>query len=340
MLILDILISLVPIVLFSVLLAFLDSYRLMSYRRILLYIGSGLVVALLALIVNYSLLNYVSIADSVLIKYIAPFFEEALKVIIPIILIRRNKIGFTIDAAIAGFSVGCGFAIFENIYYLSYIHDSGIYFWIVRGFGTAIMHGGTTAVFCMISIMLMSKSNKVKVSRFMPGYVVAAAIHFAFNSFSIDPLYKVLSQVIVLPAIISFVFTESEKGLKKWLQTGFDTNVQLLDNLKSGKFIDSKTGQYMTRFSSSFAPEIVLDLHCYLRVYLELAIRSKGILMMREAGFNEPVEQDIEDKFKELEYLEKSIGKSGQKVVSPLLNQSVKELWQIYFLAENQEKHA
>ncbi len=338
MLVLDILISIAPIVLFSALLAFLDSYKLMSYRRILIYIGSGLIVAIVAWIANFSLLNHFGVADSVLIRYIAPFLEEALKVIMPIILIRRNKIGFTIDAAISGFSVGCGFAIFENIYYLTYIHDSGIYFWIVRGFGTAIMHGGTTAIFSMISIMLISKSTTFQVSRFFPGYIAAASIHFAFNTLSIDPLYKVISQVIVLPVIISFVFTESEKGLKKWLQTGFDTNVELLNNLKSGKFKDSKTGQYMSRFSSSFTPEIVLDLHCYLRVYLELAIRSKGVLMMREAGFNEPVEQEIKDKFKELEYLKKSIGKSGQKVVSPLLNQSVKELWQIYFLAENQTK--
>ena len=48
-----------------------------------------------------------------------------------------------IDAAIYGFAVGAGFAFIENIYYLHSLEHHKIVVWIIRGLGTAVMHGGT-----------------------------------------------------------------------------------------------------------------------------------------------------------------------------------------------------
>ena len=52
-----------------------------------------------------------------------------------------------------------------------------------------------------------------------------------------------------------------------------------------------------------------LDMLCYLRVYTELALRAKGVLMMRENGLDTPVGERTREKFEEMRYLEKSIGK-------------------------------
>ena len=43
--------------------------------------------------------------------------EESLKGALVIYLIVRRRIGFFVDAAIAGFAVGAGFATLENAYY-------------------------------------------------------------------------------------------------------------------------------------------------------------------------------------------------------------------------------
>ena len=53
------------------------------------------------------------------------------------------------DAAIYGFAVGTGFALVENVYYLLSLPGAPAALWIVRGFGTAVMHGGTTAILAM-----------------------------------------------------------------------------------------------------------------------------------------------------------------------------------------------
>ena len=64
---------------------------------------------------------------------------------------RTHKIGFMVDSAIYGFAVGAGFAFVENIYYLQSLENANLFLWIIRGFGTAVMHGGTTAVFAILS---------------------------------------------------------------------------------------------------------------------------------------------------------------------------------------------
>ena len=63
-----------------------------------------------------------------------------------------HRIGFLVDAAIYGFAVGAGFALAENLYYLHLAAEAGMGTWIVRGFGTALMHGGTTALFAVMGL--------------------------------------------------------------------------------------------------------------------------------------------------------------------------------------------
>ena len=83
-----------------------------------------------------------------------------------------------------------------------------------------------------------------------------------------------------------------------------------------------------------FRGPVVADLLCYLRLYTELALRAKGILMMRENGFEVPVDEETRAKFTELRYLEASIGKTGLLAIHPLCHMSHKDLWQLYMLGE------
>ena len=79
---------------------------------------------------------------------------------------------------------------------------------------------------------------------------------------------------------------------------------------------------------------MVADLLCYLRLYTELALRAKGILMMRESGFDVPVDEATREKFAEMRYLEKSIGRTGLLAIQPMLHMSHKDLWQLYMLGK------
>ncbi|HXS27451.1 MAG TPA: hypothetical protein VN730_07295 [Steroidobacteraceae bacterium] len=72
---------------------------------------------------------------------------------------------------------------------------------------------------------------------------------------------------------------------------------------------------------------------CYLRVHGELAVRAKGILLLRESGLPEPpLDAETRDRLAELAHLERAIGKSGVLAVRPLMMATGKEIWQLTLL--------
>ncbi len=307
------LISFIPIISFLIMLVYIDNYKLLRWKTIIKMIFWGALTAGICYIINVGMLSFIQLKTFT--HFIAPFIEECGKAIIPIIMIKRGKIGFLVDGAIIGFAAGAGFAFLENLYYLMQITDSQTIFWIFRGFGTTIMHGGNTAIFTVITIYLIDKKGNNSLMRYVPGILVAITLHSLFNLIIISPLMNTLLQIIVLPVIFMFIFSFSEKGLKNWLQAGFDNDIKMLEFLKSGKFSESKQGKYLSSFKACFPGEIVLDLFCYLRVYLELSIRAKGLLMLKESGITSVNDPEISDKFSELAYLEKKYWKIGPESV-------------------------
>ena len=67
------------------------------------------------------------------------------------VLLRRGRVGFLVDAAILGFAVGAGFALVENVEYLRALSERELGLWLVRGLGTAILHGATTAIVAILA---------------------------------------------------------------------------------------------------------------------------------------------------------------------------------------------
>ncbi|MFQ5452991.1 MAG: hypothetical protein ACE5D6_02245, partial [Candidatus Zixiibacteriota bacterium] len=97
---------------------------------------------------------------------------------------------------------------------------------------------------------------------------------------------------------------------------------------------ETRIGIYLESLKNRFPGGVVADMLCLLRINLELALRAKGILLMRETGFrvNSIADPEITDKFNELKYLEKSIGKTGKLAILPFLQTSSHDLWQIHML--------
>jgi hypothetical protein len=108
----------------------------------------------------------------------------------------------------------------------------------------------------------------------------------------------------------------------------------MLELINSGRLSDSPVGRYLHALKDRFRGLVVADLLAYLRLYTELALRAKGVLMMRESGFEVPVDEATKEKFAELRYLEKSVGKTGLLAIQPMLHMSHKDLWQLYMLGK------
>jgi hypothetical protein len=102
--------------------------------------------------------------------------------------------------------------------------------------------------------------------------------------------------------------------------------------ITSGEFTESKIGRFLNDLRTKFEGPVVVDMLCYLRVYTELAIRAKAALMARENGIDLPVGERTREKFEELHFLEKSIGKTGCLAMKPFLLMERKDLWQMHVI--------
>jgi protease PrsW len=329
-------VTLLPVLCFLSALFALDSYKLVKIRSVVALLACGALAAALSYFANGGLLNLVDMDLKHFSRYVSPLVEETLKGLIVIFLFRGRRIGFLVDAAIAGFAVGAGFALVENlyIYVLALIPSSGLASWTVRGFGTAIMHGGTTAIFAVLTLSLLERSPNNFFRSLLPGFVLAVLLHSAFNHAILAPMQMTLAILLFLPPLMVAVFQYSERGVRDWLGRGFDVDTEMLELINSGRLSTSPVGEYLNTLKERFAGPIVADILCYLRLYIELGLRAKGILLMRENGFEAPLDEQTRAKFVEMKYLEGSIGKTALLAVKPMLRISQKNLRQIYMLSK------
>ena len=330
-------ISVLPIFLFLGALVLIDSYKLVAPRAVLLSVLAGLVVGLVSYGANVSLRPALEMTTSNYSRYVAPVVEETLKGIWVVYLLARSRVGFVVDAGILGFAVGTGFACLENLYYLQ-DPTATVLTWTVRGFGTAVMHGGTTAIFAMVARSLHGVSDRVRPHLLLPGLLAAVVLHSLYNHFIVQPLLATALIMLVFPYTAMTVFQWSERDTRSWLGSGFDTDQELLLAMRAGHVSETPVGKYLATIRSRFLPEVIVDMMCLLRLRAELGIRAKALLMMREAGFDaEPPSDAVRDTFVELRYLEKSIGRTGMLALQPFIHTSTRDLWQLHLLGEKRQ---
>jgi hypothetical protein len=267
-------------------------------------------------------------------RFISPWIEESLKAALLVFLIRTRRIGLPVDAAISGFAIGTGFALVENLYYLGSRPETTIGVHVIRGFGTAIMHGGTTALLAILSVTLYERRPNGGLVLLLPGLLAAVALHSGFNFLLLKPALATLAMLLVLPFSIYLVFRHSERALRAWLDEDLDSKVRLLELVNSGTFLDSPVGRVLDSLRDRFRGEDLADMLCLLRLHGELALRAKGVLLLRESGMEDlPLDDETREKLAELALLERSIGRTGMLALRPLMMATGKDIWQLRLLA-------
>ena len=74
--------------------------------------------------------------------------------------------------------------------------------WIVRGFGTALMHGGTTALFAVMGLSRIERAAHARAAHFVPGFVARGAPPFRVQPLGHLPLLATLATMLALPPLL------------------------------------------------------------------------------------------------------------------------------------------
>ncbi len=328
-------VALLPVTAFLLLLMLFDSFKLVPRLMLVRALVMGSVAALLMLPLHAWLLSVTGLSSPAFSKYVAPVTEETLKTFCLLYPLRRREIGFLVDAAIIGFAVGTGFALVENVDYLRNLGEARFLVWVVRGFGTAVLHATTAAIIAIAAKSLGDRFPERGWLVIVPGWIAAILLHSLFNHALVSPVLAAAMLLLVLPIVVISVFGRSERKTREWVGEGLDLDVELLGLVRSMHFGGTRLGRYLNELTSRFPGPVVADMFCLLQLELELAIRAKGMLMAREAGLELPVDASIKERLAEREYLQHQIGPTGLLALRPLQMTSDRDDWHQYLL-----KHA
>jgi len=325
-------VAFLPVIAFLGLLIVFDSFKLVPATTLVRALAAGAAAALVSTPVHALFVRVFHLSDSSIILNIAPATEELLKAAFFVYALRRRYIGFLVDAAIIGFAIGAGFAVVENIQYLETLPDRRLWLWVVRGFGTAILHALTTAIVAISAKSLTDRFPDRRMIVVLPGVLAAIALHSAFNHALLSPVLAAAMLILVLPLVVLLVFSRSERTTREWVGDGLDLDFELLALVRSPEFASTRFGRYLGELRFRFPGPVVGDMFCLLQLDLELGIRAKGLLLAREAGLEVPPDAALLDRLAEREYLEQAIGQTGLMALRPLQITSDRDRWHQYLL--------
>ena len=325
------LVALLPAVAFLTVLEQLDSFRLVSLRATLLALAAGGLIAASSYFVNQWLMDALSVDLATYMRVGSPAVEETLKACFVIYLFLHRRIAFLIDAAIMGLAVGTGFALVENIYFLQAFEDAGLGLWIVRGFGTAIMHGAATAIFAVLAQSWTERHTRDSALAYVTGLACAIGLHTLFNHLLFAPMIATAAVMMLTPITLFVVFSKSEHRIHDWVTHDRHEHLALLGTMNE-TYLASPRGRFITDIVARFDGAEAEDILAYMRVHTELVIRAEDLLLARSEGKSAITAPEDRERFRTLHALEKKIGRMAMLALWPHLHYSRQEMAELYEL--------
>jgi protease PrsW len=328
--------ALVPVLVLLALFVWLDAFKLMSLGEVLLLLVLGGMAALAAYPISGRMIDTLPIGFNFYSRFIAPWIEEALKGIVIIALFRMNRVGYKLDAVVSGFAIGAGFSVVENILYLTLFPDYGVGTWLVRGLGTAVMHGTTLALLAAIAHELAERENREAASEFrfnllwfVPGYLVAVAIHTGFNQFPDRPLVAMMGAAILAPIAIMAIFHFGTAEAQSWLDAESTQHRKQLEALQSGAWPEGPSGTRISALAGRLDPESAKRVRRYWELQAWLVMQAEEAMMEEAAGDATVDKAEVRSALAELAGLRRALGRSTFTALKALLPFSRNDYWEV-----------
>lgn len=328
--------ALVPVLILLSIFVWLDAFKLMSLKEILFLMVLGGLAAVATYPVSGRMLDTLPIGFSSYSRFIAPWIEEAIKALVVVALFWFNRIGYKIDAVISGFAIGAGFSVVENIIYLTIFPDYGAGTWLVRGLGTAVMHGTTLAILAAIVHEFAERENREAAADFrfnllwfLPGYLVAVALHLAFNQFPDRPLVAMMGAVVFAPIAIMAIFHFGTAEAERWLVQERAAHQAQLKALRAGRWPKGASGRRIAVLAERLDPESAKRVRRYWELQAWLVVEAEEAMMEEAAGDIQVDHEQVRAALAELDGLQRALGRSTLAALKALLPFSRNDYWEI-----------
>ncbi|MBA3510386.1 MAG: PrsW family intramembrane metalloprotease [Sphingomonas sp.] len=322
----------------------LDVFKLMTFTETMVLLMLGGLAALVAYPISGRMLDTLPIGFSTYSRFVAPWIEEALKGLVIVALFAVNRIGFKLDAVISGFAVGAGFSVVENIVYLTRFPELGMNVWLVRGLGTAVMHGTTLAILAAIAHELAERETRGAAGDygfnplwFLPGFLAAVAIHTLFNQFPDRPLLAMMGTILLAPFALLAILHLGAREAQHWLESEREVHRAMLETLRAGGFPQDAAGRRIAALAARLGPDASRQMRDYWELQAWLVLKAEEILGGQPQDAEPCTAADIASQFERLAALKRKLGPTMLATLLPLLPFSRNDYWEIAQLKERLE---
>ena len=153
--------------------------------------------------------------------------------------------------------------------------------------------------------------------------IIAPVLHVLHNAYHFNPLMQFVTVLAAVAGLLIWIYQYDEEMIHSWLDSGLDTQVNLLQSIREGRLDETNTGQFLMSVKKSFPPEVFFDVICYVQLHVELSVAAKSRFMLREAELELPLEDAQKEtylsQFSEFKILEQRLGKSATMTVAPVV---------------------
>ena len=323
--------ALLPVAIYIFVVYQIDNFSLMSIKRLILLILSGMLTALACFALFQLTGQILSESQS---DTINPILEEMVKAIPLLFFAIRKKMVFFIDSVISGAAVGGGFSILENLFYLLLGDEMGMGTVLFRGLEVALIHMGCSAIVAaglMLVVRIVERSrSRLGLKRSDIAMAVfllleAPVLHVSHNAFHFTPILQFVFVFGTLGGLLVWTYYYDVDMIHRWIDKGLDKQFTLLDSIKSGQLDNTTTGRFLLSVKEKFPPEDFFDIICYVQLHVELSVAAKSRVMVRESGLVKDLPMTDEDKslilsqYEEFKILEQRLGKVARMTIAPIV---------------------
>jgi protease PrsW len=298
----------------------LDLYGSSAPRAVALCVWWGMAAFVAAYGGNVVAARWVPLA--MVVTVVAPVLEELVKSAVLVDQVRRPSFTYFVDGAVLGFAAGTGFAVLENLLYLSRSSAAdGLGLSVNRVLSTSLMHGTTCALVGIALGRLRFGRTRTRAASLVGGLAAAMALHLAYNHWTspasfrsgglVDPVTVLAGAIVVGVAGLAGVGLLIRQGLReerRWIRAALDLDVgvtpaevRAVDALRQVHTLLAPVGAHFGAVRQAEVTELV-------RLQARLGLKRQAAALATDADLKTALTADTEVLRREMDARQRAIG--------------------------------
>lgn len=226
----------------------------------------------------------------------SPVLEEVLKAALIIALSARMRLRYAIDGTAYGFAIGTGFAIGENLLYISQNPEFALDVTLARLLSSSLMHTFTTAIIGAAAGSGIYLGRRARVNRVVVALIGVVIVHAIFNQIA-------NAQQGFLLLVIGITIGMGGTGIlilliHQQLKTeGQSIERELSDTLSRGELAATlhpeQIAATLSKHRADMTPQRAHLIQEYISLQAQRAILKKGQILSRRPKFAQALENQL-----------------------------------------------